>query len=165
MKGFWEKAKQDPSVREMMVCLGLSMALAVYVGLGIALFSLVGCWAQAEAVKPKLVYTFTVTTWQPTTFSGIPFYVECEKENVDQWFRLWAKENGQYLKPEGKGFLQAYNIIWMSWPDDFKTKAKQTITFELWTSGPDKVGVKTVSLIADQMFSWNGDTPINPPEE
>ncbi|MFA6382545.1 MAG: hypothetical protein WCX08_04745 [Candidatus Buchananbacteria bacterium] len=127
-------------------------------------------WHHAETRPvqvnwPAPVYTFTVTTWHETTFTGIPFFIECQKQKTDQWFNLKAKVNGQYLPLVGRGFLQAKNIVWISWPDEFKSKAKQNTTFELWTDGPDQIGVQEVSLIADQMFSWQGDVPINPPEE
>lgn len=158
MRSFWQEAMENPSAAAIKVMLVVAFAMVPIV--------LLDSLAQAEAVKPKLVYSFTVATWHQTTFSGIPFLVECKKENVDQWFELRAKKSdGQYLPLVGKGFLQAYNIVWIGWPEPFKLPAKTRITFELYTSGPDRIGIKNVSLIADHAFAWNGDEPINPPEE
>ncbi len=156
MNRFWQKAKQDPLAATItaIFCLLLYLVLVA-----------IPVLADAEAVKPKLIFTFTVTTWHETTFAGIPFYVECQRQNVDQWFVLKAKRGNQYLPLEGKGFLQAENIVWISWPEEFKTQAQDTLTFELWTSVSDQIGVRRVSLIGDKMFLWRGDTPINPPEE
>jgi len=125
-----------------------------------------GSLAQAEVMKPKLVYQFAVTNWNETAFAGIPFYVKCEKENVDQWFELRGRTEDYKELPKATGFLQAYNIVWMGWgQQEFKIPAKQTVKFELWTKGPDQIGVTEVSFISDEMFRWKGDTPINPPEE
>lgn len=141
-------------------------------------FSIVAVFALAVTIAlPSIVnatkenrpaFSFPVTTWQETTFAGIPFYIQYEKDYVDQWFELRVRRGNQYLPLIGTGYLQAYNIVWIFWedsPQGFRTRTHDTLTFELYTKGSDKIRIKNVSLLADGMFDWLDNTPINPPQE
>ncbi len=110
----------------------------------------------------KLVYAFKVTTYNATTFEGIPFHIRCRFPNKDQGFLLSCRQ----LPIIACGYLDPDGIVWTNWIlEKPTTKPGQTLTFELWTIGPDKVGVTEVSLLADFMFGADGSDPKNPPEE
>lgn len=109
----------------------------------------------------------TVTAYHETTVVGVPLFVKCQKVNTDQGFLLGCRTaNNGYLSNVGCGYLQEDGIVWISWLiDDLTMKTGETLTFELWPIGADRIGVTKVSLLADRMFSWAGDDPKNPPEE
>jgi len=120
-------------------------------------------WPTSPASQSsELVYRFKVTTWQETTLQGIPFFVHCQQPDGDQGFLLGSPQ----LSVVACGYLDPDGIVWTNWIlENPKTKPGQTLTLELWTIGPDKVGITEVSLLGDGMFNWDGSDPKNPPEE
>jgi len=127
-------------------------------------------WQGAQArmrqeSQPALVYTFRATTWQETTLAGIPFYVRSRTKDENQGFLLCMRQGQKYLPNIACGYLDQDGIVWTNWVlENPTTKSGQTLTFELWTRGQDKVGITEVSLLADNMFIWQGDDLKNPPK-
>jgi len=143
----------------------VSIILAIII---LTLALLIGRSISASAQTSDLkdlepLYSFTVATWQETSFLGIPFLIEAEKSDIPQKFQLKVKnENNRYLEITSEGSLND-STVWITWPKNIKLPAQTKFTLELHLSGPDLIGIKSVALIADYAFDWNGDEPKNPP--
>ncbi|MDD2807898.1 MAG: hypothetical protein PHW95_05280 [Patescibacteria group bacterium] len=119
----------------------------------------------AAATKVPMIYTFSVTFWQPTEVKGIPFFVHCRANDDKQGFLLFCRVNGNYSPNVANGYIGSDGIVWIDWLLERPTFGPhQTVTFELYPIGRDNIGVISVSLLGDGMFTWDGNDPKNPPE-
>lgn len=119
----------------------------------------------AKAKPSAAVFTFEVTFLQKTTLEGIPFVVDCRKNDGKQGFLLGCQTTHDY-QAVACGYIDEDNIVWTNWLLQKPTFGpKQTVKFVLYPIGRDQIGITSVSLLGDGLFTFDGDTPKNPPEE
>ncbi len=132
-----------------------------------------GCASQPKFLEAAKRYDLTslmipLAVAQDSVFEGIPLLVTSRVQSsimLEQKFILKAWAGKKYLGVIGSGRVQPDGILWLEFiGGQFTAKAGRKYVFWVMPKDKDQIGIKEIIFLADEMFSWNGDEPKNPPE-